>query len=97
MVGFPGETRQDFHKSLELLDSVLFDSIEVYRYSARPGTQAAELDHPLPEATIKQRYNRIFVKSLINMTKKRMLKNAGRRTGLFNPMKNQAKLSAGYR
>jgi tRNA-2-methylthio-N6-dimethylallyladenosine synthase len=72
-VGFPGETKDDFQMTVKLLDSLLFDYIELYQFSPRPNTEASKLDDQLPEEVIKKRYNRLYVKSLINVSKKRSL------------------------
>jgi tRNA-2-methylthio-N6-dimethylallyladenosine synthase len=41
IVGFPGETEQDFKKTMQLLDEVRFDNLFSFRYSDRPNTRAA--------------------------------------------------------
>lgn len=48
IVGFPGETREDFEASLALLDTVHFSQVYAFVYSARPGTAAAKLADPVP-------------------------------------------------
>ena len=55
IVGFPGETREDFEATLALVDAVGFDVSFSFVYSARPGTPAALLDDPIPEAEKKAR------------------------------------------
>ncbi len=49
IVGFPGETEEDFKKTMELLDEVRFDNLFSFRYSDRPNTRAAtfadKVDH----------------------------------------------------
>jgi MiaB/RimO family radical SAM methylthiotransferase len=75
LVGFPGETNDDFLKSVELLDSLFFDFIELYKYSPRPNTEAAQLDDRVSEEIIKKRYNKLYVKALINMSKRRFLRS----------------------
>ncbi len=50
IVGFPGETEQDFQLTLKLIDEIGFDNSFSYLYSPRPGTPAAEMtDDTLPE------------------------------------------------
>ncbi len=51
IVGFPGETEEDFDKTMRLIDEVGFDASFSFVYSPRPGTPAAELDDPVPQAT----------------------------------------------
>jgi len=48
MVGFPTETKQDFAASMQLLDEVNFDYVEVYRFSPRSGTAAKEMRGQIP-------------------------------------------------
>jgi tRNA-2-methylthio-N6-dimethylallyladenosine synthase len=48
IVGFPGETEQDFEATLKLIDDIGFDNSFSYLYSARPGTPAAEMTDTTP-------------------------------------------------
>ena len=49
IVGFPGETEEDFGETLSLLDEVEFDSIFSFKYSRRPNTPALALGDQVPE------------------------------------------------
>jgi len=49
IVGFPGETEEDFHATLELLERVRFAQLFAFRYSPRPGTPALRLAQPAVE------------------------------------------------
>ena len=49
IVGFPGETEQDFEATLRLLDEVEYDSIFSFKYSPRPNTAALKLGDQVPE------------------------------------------------
>ncbi|WP_349615863.1 tRNA (N6-isopentenyl adenosine(37)-C2)-methylthiotransferase MiaB [Azotobacter salinestris] len=64
IVGFPGETEQDFAQTMKLIEEVGFDFSFSFVYSARPGTPAAELPDDTPEEVKKQRLqilqNRIY-------------------------------------
>ena len=51
IVGFPGETAEDFEKSMRLIEEVGFDGAFSFVYSARPGTPAVEFDDPMPQET----------------------------------------------
>jgi tRNA-2-methylthio-N6-dimethylallyladenosine synthase len=55
IIGFPGETEQDFQDTMALITKIGFDMSFSFIYSARPGTPAAELDDETPEAVKKQR------------------------------------------
>jgi tRNA-2-methylthio-N6-dimethylallyladenosine synthase len=49
IVGFPGETEQDFKETLSLLDQVEYDSLFGFKYSRRPNTAALAMDDQVPE------------------------------------------------
>jgi threonylcarbamoyladenosine tRNA methylthiotransferase MtaB len=55
MVGFPGETDDDFKASLEFVKKVCFDKVHVFPYSIRKGTAAAKRPEQIPEEIKKQR------------------------------------------
>jgi tRNA-2-methylthio-N6-dimethylallyladenosine synthase len=49
IVGFPGETEQDFEETLSLLDEVEYDSLFSFKYSPRPNTAALQMEDRIPE------------------------------------------------
>lgn len=55
IVGFPGETDGDFAETLSLLETVGFDQVYAFAYSARPGTAAAELETGVPAEVAAER------------------------------------------
>src|SRR5213083_2619058 len=59
IVGFPGETEQDFEATLRLVDEVGFDSSFSFVYSRRPGTTAAELPDDTPQEVKRARLARL--------------------------------------
>ena len=59
IVGFPGETEEDFLDTLRLTEEVRFDSMFTFIYSRRPGTPAAKLDDPTPREEIQRRFDRL--------------------------------------
>jgi len=59
IVGFPSETEEDFQKTIQLLDETKPDVVNLSKYSARPGTDAAELKQ-IDAAEIKRRSKVIF-------------------------------------
>ncbi|ARP87807.1 tRNA (N6-isopentenyl adenosine(37)-C2)-methylthiotransferase MiaB [Bordetella genomosp. 9] len=59
IVGFPGETEEDFEKTMKLIDDVGFDTSFSFVYSRRPGTPAADLADDTPQAVKLQRLQRL--------------------------------------
>ncbi len=59
IVGFPGETEEDFEKTMRLIDDVGFDFSFSFVYSPRPGTPAADLEDPVPHETKLRRLVRL--------------------------------------
>jgi tRNA-2-methylthio-N6-dimethylallyladenosine synthase len=64
MVGFPGETEDEFQDTLRLLDEVNFDFVEVYMFQPRPGTEAARMKDQIPQKVGRRRYHKAYMKSL---------------------------------
>ena len=60
IVGFPGETEQDFNQSLAFIEKCSFDAAYTFLYSKRSGTPAAESPDQIPEAVKKDRLNRLL-------------------------------------
>ena len=59
IVGFPGETEEDFQATLDVVEASRFSSAFTFQYSKRPGTPAATLDDQLPKAVVQERYERL--------------------------------------
>ena len=59
IVGFPGETEEDFEKTMKLIDEVGFDTSFSFVYSRRPGTPAADLTDDTPQTVKLQRLQRL--------------------------------------
>lgn len=59
IVGFPGETEEDFEETLSLVRSVKYDSAFTFLYSVRQGTPAAEYEDQIPEEVKHQRFDRL--------------------------------------
>jgi len=59
IVGFPGETEEDFQETLRVVGESRFASAFTFQYSKRPGTPAAALDDQVPPAVVKDRYERL--------------------------------------
>ncbi|WP_232662576.1 tRNA (N6-isopentenyl adenosine(37)-C2)-methylthiotransferase MiaB [Pseudonocardia sp. TRM90224] len=59
IVGFPGETEDDFQATLDVVREARFASAFTFQYSPRPGTPAATLPDQLPKAVVQERYERL--------------------------------------
>ena len=57
IVGFPGETEEEFEKSKDFVDKVDFYETHIFKYSKRQGTKAAEMDDQIPEQVKAERSN----------------------------------------
>ena len=60
IVGFPGETEEDFQATLDVVAASRFASAFTFQYSKRPGTPAAELPGQVPKAVVSERYQRLI-------------------------------------
>lgn len=65
-MGFPTETEQDFDKSMELLDSKLFDHVDLYMYEERPNLPSLRLKGPVPQRVKEMRLDKMRRKTLLN-------------------------------
>jgi tRNA-2-methylthio-N6-dimethylallyladenosine synthase len=59
IVGFPGETEDDFLATLDVVEKARFAGAFTFQYSPRPGTPAATLPDQLPKAVVQERYMRL--------------------------------------
>ena len=60
MVGFPGETEEDFEETLDVVEKVGYDQAYTFIYSKRTGTPAAEMEDQIPADVVKDRFNRLL-------------------------------------
>ncbi len=60
IVGFPGETEQDFQATLDVVARARFAQAFTFQYSPRPGTPAATLPDQVPKAVVQERYERLI-------------------------------------
>lgn len=60
IVGFPGETEEDFLETLDVVEKVRFDSAFTFLYSRRTGTPAASMEDQIPEEVMKDRFDRLL-------------------------------------
>ncbi|MPZ94784.1 MAG: tRNA (N6-isopentenyl adenosine(37)-C2)-methylthiotransferase MiaB [Propionibacteriales bacterium] len=59
IVGFPGETEEDFEHTLDVVRAARFSGAFTFQYSKRPGTPAAAMDDQLPKDVVQERYERL--------------------------------------
>ncbi|MFF5263403.1 tRNA (N6-isopentenyl adenosine(37)-C2)-methylthiotransferase MiaB [Actinomadura viridis] len=59
IVGFPGETEEDFQQTLHVVREARFSGAFTFQYSKRPGTPAATMDGQLPKEVVQERYERL--------------------------------------
>ncbi|RWL48385.1 MAG: tRNA (N6-isopentenyl adenosine(37)-C2)-methylthiotransferase MiaB [Mesorhizobium sp.] len=91
IVGFPGETEEDFEATLKLVREVGYASAFTFKYSPRPGTPGAEMDGHLSETVKDERLQRLqalineqqrnFIASVVGRTVSTLIEKPGRRPG----------------
>lgn len=62
IVGFPGETDEDFMETMDVVEKVGYDSAFTFIYSKRTGTPAAEMEDQVPEEVVKARFDRLLAR-----------------------------------
>jgi tRNA-2-methylthio-N6-dimethylallyladenosine synthase len=60
IVGFPGETKEDYLETLSLIQEADFDSAYCFKYSPRPGTESAQWEDDVPQETKEERINHLL-------------------------------------
>ena len=59
IIGFPGETEEDFQATLDVVREARFSAAFTFQYSKRPGTPAEDLPHQVPAEVVSERYRRL--------------------------------------
>ncbi len=59
IVGFPGETEEDFQATMDIASQARFAAAYTYKYSIRPGTPAGAMENQIPEEIVGERYTRL--------------------------------------
>lgn len=62
IVGFPGETEEDFLETMDVVEKVRYDSAFTFLYSKRTGTPAAVMEDQVPEEVMKDRFDRLLAR-----------------------------------
>jgi tRNA-2-methylthio-N6-dimethylallyladenosine synthase len=91
IVGFPGETEEDFGGTLRVVEAARFDSAYTFQYSPRPGTRAATLPDQVPKEVVQERFDRLVdlqtristqrAAAQVGRTLEVLVEGAGRRGG----------------
>jgi len=91
IVGFPGETHEDFQATLQIVDAVRYASAYSFKYSARPGTPAATMEDQIPREIMDERLQRLqelinvhqlaFNRSKVGTTTQVLIERKGRHDG----------------
>jgi len=72
IIGFPGETEEDFEECLKVLDEVSFNLVQAFAYSDRPGTPASKMDNHVSEEVMKKRLKKINRKIFLKVNLKKL-------------------------
>jgi len=91
IVGFPGETEEDFEATLQIVDEVRYAAAYSFKYSARPGTPAAAMEDQIPREVMEERLQRLhdrlgihqlaFNRSKVGVDTQILVERPGRRDG----------------
>jgi tRNA-2-methylthio-N6-dimethylallyladenosine synthase len=96
IVGFPGETEEDFEQTVSLMKEVEFDQAFIFRYSKRKDTPAADMGNQLPEE-VKNERNQTLLKVVDETARKRLNTFVGRQVQILveGPSKRNATRMSG--
>jgi tRNA-2-methylthio-N6-dimethylallyladenosine synthase len=90
IVGFPGETEEDFEETLSLLDQVQYDGIFAFKYSPRPNTPAISLEDAIPDQE-KSRRLALLLETQRGIQRQRNAKHLGENVEVMVEGKNEAR------
>ncbi len=92
IVGFPGETEEDFRQTLRVVQEVRFDSAYTFQYSPRAGTRAAGFEDQVPKDVVQERFDRLVAlqedislernRALVGQTMEVLVEGEGRKGGV---------------
>ncbi|MBP6042975.1 MAG: tRNA (N6-isopentenyl adenosine(37)-C2)-methylthiotransferase MiaB [Rhodoluna sp.] len=101
IVGFPGETEEDFLETVRVVEASRFAVTYTFQYSKRPGTPAADLPDQIPKAVVQERYERLLEvvnrialeenQAQIGKTVEVLVANEGRKDDRTNRMSGRAR------
>jgi tRNA-2-methylthio-N6-dimethylallyladenosine synthase len=90
IVGFPGETEQDFEETLSLLDEVQYDAVFAFKYSPRPNTPAIRLEDAIPDEEKASRLS-VLMERQRTIQHRRNQKHLGEQLEVMVEGKNRAR------
>jgi tRNA-2-methylthio-N6-dimethylallyladenosine synthase len=92
IVGFPGETEEDFRGTLDVVERAAFDQAYTFQYSPRPGTDAASYPDQVPQEVVQERFERLVElqerislehnRALVGSTLELLIEGPGRKGGV---------------
>lgn len=88
IVGFPGETDEDFEQTLDVVEKVEYDSAFTFIYSKRTGTPAASMEEQVPEEVVKERFDRLLGR-IQDIASKKAAKDVGKTVDVLVEEKNE--------
>ena len=96
IVGFPGETEEDFGETLELLEKIRFDAAYTFIYSKRSGTPAAKMENQIEESLKRERLQRLMqVQNKISLEINEKLKGTLQEVLVEGPSKTEPSVYTG--
>ncbi len=96
IVGFPGESEEDFDKTLEMLKAVRFDMVYSFIYSPRKDTPAANMENQIPDEIKSERFNRLLeLQNEIALEKNKPIENTTIKVLCDGPSKNNDNVYSG--
>ena len=88
IVGFPGETDEDFEQTLDVVEKVEYDSAFTFIYSKRTGTPAASMEDQVSEEVVKERFDRLLNR-VQDIVSKKAAKDVGKTVDVLVEEKNE--------
>jgi tRNA-2-methylthio-N6-dimethylallyladenosine synthase len=96
IVGFPGETEEQFMETLRFAEEMVFDQIYTFIYSRRSGTRAAEFEDQIPEELKKERHYRLSeAQDKIGLAQMKLWENKVTQVLVDGPTKNDDQVLCG--
>ena len=94
IVGFPGETDENFHDTLDLIRAAGFSHVHTFRYSPRPGTKAAEMEDTVAEKIKTERSRQVI--ELYTKQKREYYKRFNGRESVFLSEQTNSGVTSGF-